>query len=94
MVGQGGAIQNLSLAFSIRELATFSKASRLENRKPLFSTSKTTLEKVVPSLIGANGPSARRMAEEGGTVRDLTWKSCGMGLVGESVAAKGNLLTF
>ena len=36
MVGQAGAVQNPSPAFSTRELAAFSKDSRRENGKPLF----------------------------------------------------------
>ena len=40
MVGQAGAVQNPSPAFSTRELAAFSKDSRRENGKPLLSASK------------------------------------------------------
>jgi hypothetical protein len=43
------AIPNLSLAFFNHKPATFSKASRSENGKPLFSASEKVLEKTVPS---------------------------------------------
>ena len=64
MVGQAGVVQNHSPAFSNRKLATFSKASRPENGKPLSPASKTAPGKVVSSLSGANGPSPWRMDDE------------------------------